>query len=100
MIHAIQATRPRARRVRLALLGGLLAATLTGVLAAPAMADQGHDHGGWHGHGGDRGRGPPRRYDGPRYQGYYQDPNVYYSAPPVIYQPPGASLNFSFPLYR
>ncbi len=96
MKRSNSAIRPRAQRVRLVLVGGLLAGTLTGVLASPVRAEG--DHGRYeHGHG----RGPPRRYDGPSYQGYYRDPNVYYSAPPVMmYQPPGPSLNFNFPLFR
>lgn len=99
MNRSNRAIRPRAHRARLILLGGLLAATLTGVLAGPARAEDGgrgrNEHGHW------QRRGPPERYDGPRYQGYYRDPNVYYSAPPVVmYQPPGASLNFNFPLFR
>ncbi len=104
MNPSIHADPPPAHRVRLLLLGGLLAATLTGGLAGAARAD-GPGHGGW-GHGRNQQghwhrRGPPPRYEGPRYQGYYQQPNVYYSAPPVVmYQSPGPSLNFSFPLYR
>ena len=104
MNRSIRAIRPRAHRVRLALLGGLLATTLTGVLAGPVRAD-GYEHGpgrrAWQDHGREHGRGPPPRYEGPRYQGYYREPDVYYSAPPVVvYQPPGPSLNFSFPLFR
>ena len=107
---------PHVGRVRLGLLGGLLVAALTVGLAAPVLADgynQGRQGGGpghqWQGqrHGpGPRGRNnwhrgrPWARYQGPRYQGYYQQPNVYYSAPPVVYQPPGASVNFSFPFFR
>lgn len=108
MPQPIHATRRAFGPLRVTLLCGLLAATLTGVLAGPALADghdhdrndhghyrQGHDeHGGWH------RRGPPERYDGPRYQGYYRRPDVYYSAPPVVYLPPGGSLNFSIPLFR
>ena len=104
MNRSIRAIRPRARRVRLVLLGGLLATTLTGVLAGPVQAD-GYEHGpgrrAWQDHGREHGRGPPPRYEGPRYQGYYREPDVYYSAPPVVvYQPYGPSLNFSFPLFR
>ncbi len=99
MNRLTRATGSRAGRVRLGLLCGLLAAALTGAAAAPALAD-GHDHR-HQGRHDDRGRrGPPPRYVGPSYQGYYQQPNVYYSAPPVVYQPPGASINFSIPLFR
>ncbi|HVB69555.1 MAG TPA: hypothetical protein VNE67_17035 [Acetobacteraceae bacterium] len=108
MNRLTRATGSRAGRARLGLLCGLLAAALTGAAAAPALAD-GHDYGHHddrghyddRGHHDDRGhRGPPPRYIGPSYQGYYQQPNVYYSAPPVVYQPPGASINFSIPLFR
>ena len=81
MNRSIRAIRPRAHRVRLALLGGLLATTLTGVLAGPVRAD-GYEHGpgrrAWQDHGREHGRGPPPRYEGPRYQGYYREPDVYY----------------------
>ncbi len=103
MNRLTRATGSRADRVRLGLFCGLLAAALTGAAAAPALAD-GHDHGPRgrddRGHDDHGRRGPPPRYEGPGYQGYYQQPNVYYSAPPVVYQPPGASINFSIPLFR
>jgi hypothetical protein len=35
-----------------------------------------------------------------RYDSYHRRPDVYYSAPPLVYQPPGASLNFTFPFYN
>ncbi len=98
MNRSIHAIRPCTRSVTLALLGGLVIIAMTAVLIGPVHAD-GRDHRDWQRHGEDRGRGPPR-YDGPRYQGYYRQPDMYYSAPPVVYQPPGASLNFSFPMFR
>jgi len=79
-----------AARLSLAVGFGLLAVTLGGVLAAPAYAD-GHDH--------DR-RWNDARHDRDRHNDYYRGPTVYYTAPPVVYAPPGASLNFSFPLVR
>ena len=35
-----------------------------------------------------------------RYDSYHRRPDVYYSAPPLVYQPPGAALNFTFPFYN
>ncbi len=109
MTRSIRATRRAFRPLRVTLLCGLLAATLTVPLVRPALAD-GNDH--WrhdHGHNQHRhdedGRRqhhgpPPPRYEGPNYEGYYRQPDVYYSAPPVVYQPPNASIYFSFPLFR
>jgi hypothetical protein len=68
-----------------------LATALIGTLAATAYAD-GHDN-------RDRKHDESRR-DDRRPVEVYRQPDVYYSAPPVVYAPPGASLNFSFPLYR
>ena len=52
--------------------------------------DRDRDHWRWREHG---------------YHDYYRRPDVYYSAPPVVYAPygyyaprPGVSLNFSFPI--
>ena len=108
MTQPIPAPRRAFGPLRVTLLCGLLAATLTGVLARPALADgnghdrndRGHYRHGHDEHGGWQHRGPPPPYDGPRYQGYYRQPDVYYSAPPVVYMPPGGSLNFSIPLFR
>lgn len=73
---------------RLALSLGLAAATLAGASVVPARAN---DHG--------------RRYDHHEWRrGYYRRPDIYYSAPPVIYPPygyyqqPGATFSFSFPI--
>ncbi|MGH7042518.1 MAG: hypothetical protein ACREFY_10340 [Acetobacteraceae bacterium] len=98
MNRLTRATGPRFRQVRLGLLCGLLAAALTGALANPALAN-GRDHRHMS-HRRARHYRPPPRYVGPSYQGYYQQPNVYYSAPPVVYQPQGPSINFSIPLFR
>ena len=80
--------RPSSYRFLLCL--GLAAATLAGPLASAARADD-RDH--------DRGR---HERDGWR-QGYYHRPDVYYSAPPVVYPPygyyqqPGATFSLSIP---
>ncbi len=104
MTRIIQTIPPGARHARLALLGGLLAIALATVLAGHARADgynQGPPRRGPQDNGHGRGRGPPPRYQVPRYRDYYRDPNVYYSAPPVVmYELPSASLNFMFPLFR
>ncbi|HVC59396.1 MAG TPA: hypothetical protein VND19_03390 [Acetobacteraceae bacterium] len=80
-----------ASALRLAMLGALAAATLTGTLAGPAFAD-GHDR------DRERHRNDARRE--PRHYEYYRQPDVYYTAPPVVYAPPGVSINLGFPLYR
>ncbi len=83
-----------ASRLRHAVFAGLAVATLTGALAVPAYADDDHDK-------RDK-RWNESRHEHPRYTGYYGQPNVYYSAPPVVYappayyQPPVAALNFNF----
>jgi hypothetical protein len=74
--------------VRLAVCFAIAMATLAGPFSGLARADnrdRGHGHRGWH-------------------QGYYRRPDIYYSAPPVVYPPygyysqPGATFSFSFPL--
>jgi hypothetical protein len=82
-------------RITGSLLAVLANASLVGILATPAYAD--NDHG-----NGDRNRhwNQPRPVQ-PRYHyGYYRQPDVYYSAPPVVYQPyypqPAPFLNLSF----
>jgi hypothetical protein len=93
----MQMTNPtsRVRFRRLATGFGLAAATLLGPLAGVSYADD-HDR-----------RAEVRHDRGPDHgwrEGYYHRPDIYYSAPPVIYPPmgyyqqPSATLNFSFPL--
>lgn len=61
---------------------------LAGPFAAPARADDDHDHDRRNAphqqqaHHDDRWRAPPR------HDSYDQRPGMYYSAPPVVYQPP------------
>ena len=74
--------------LRLAVFCGLTAATLTGALAVPAYADN-DDHGNRNTHWHEGWREQP-------HYGYYGQPNVYYTAPPVVYAPPVASFNFMF----
>jgi hypothetical protein len=80
-------------RFRFAVCAGLAAAALSGVLASSARADD-RDH----------GRRDHREWRGEWRQGYYHRPDIYYSAPPVIYPPygyyqqPGATFSFSFPI--
>jgi hypothetical protein len=82
-------TRLPASRLRLMVFGALAMATLAGTLAAPAFAD---DH--------DRGRGRNDQRRDWRHDGDNRQPEVYYNAPPVVYVPPGVSINLGFPLYR
>ncbi len=73
--------------LRLAMFCGLATVTLAGALATPAYADNDHDN-------RDKRWNQSRR-EQPRYEGYYGQPNVYYSAPPVVYAPPGALFNLN-----
>jgi len=93
--------------VPLTLLCGLAAATLAGMAATSAAHAADHDD-------HDRGHRQVHREFHPnersrearRYDDDDRRPDVYYSAPPIVYQPPiayqqpGASLNFIFPFYR
>jgi len=80
---------------------GLAAATLTGTLAGPAY---GQDNGNQR-HQAPR-YAPMHRAPPPQYNNgyYYNQPNVYYSAPPVFvappvyYEQPAPLLMFNFPL--
>jgi len=109
MTHPIGVRRPTCT-LRVALVFGLAAATLTGMLAGPAHAE--NDQAQSQNHRGNQGREQGRQHavqqghwqDQHRNYDTYRGPDVYYSAPPVIYQPPsyyeqpGATLNFVFPL--
>lgn len=86
---------------------GLGVAILAAGLAGPAQADD-RDHGNYNG-GRDQPHRPPPpphvvQHDQRRPPHPYDDrdrgPDMYYSAPPVIYQPPGPSLSIILPLYR
>jgi hypothetical protein len=72
----------------------LLAAALALTLCVSAHAeDRGHDE-------HERGRVEHRREEHRPY-GYYGGPPVVYAPAPVYYgQPPGVSLNMSFPFFR
>jgi hypothetical protein len=88
---------------RLAFRLGLMAAVLIGTLPLPARADD-HDHG----RGNGAGRGPQRGHPQQQHRngGYNREPDMYYTAPPVVYLPPtyyqqpGASLSIVIPLFR
>ena len=93
----------QSRQNRMLLL--LAAATMAGLAAFSAHAEQ-DEH---YKHPQEAHREEHRqvvRHDEHRYDGYYRQPNVYYTAPPVIYPPagyyqqPGVSLNFNIPLIR
>jgi hypothetical protein len=83
---------------------GLGAAVLVGSLAGPAYADD-HDNRNqqWNGsrqeHAQQQARQQERWHEQHQYQEYYRRPNVYYSAPPVVYQPPGPSIYLSLPYF-
>ena len=74
--------------VRFALCFGMVIAAVAGPFSGLARADN-HDR--WRDHHGCR-------------EGYYRRPDIYYSAPPVVYPPygyyaqPGATFSFSFPI--
>ena len=111
MTHPIGVRLPTCT-LRLALVFGLAAATLTGMLAGPAHAENEQAQSPSQNHRGNdwRQQGRPHAVQREHWQdqhwnnGTYRGPDVYYSAPPVIYQPPryyeqpGATLNFVFPL--
>jgi hypothetical protein len=101
--------------MRRLVMAGAMAATLAGIGAAPALADDwGHRGDGWHDNGRHEGwrrhewrehewrerQGffAPRYYYPPNY--YYYPPSYTYVPPPVIYPPayvePGLSLGFYF----
>jgi len=98
----------RINSCRTALFAACAAVALTGALATPALAD--NDHGyqnrNWNQSHQEQARQrawqQQRWQEAHRYDGYYRQPNVYYTAPPVVYQPqgyyqqPAASLNFNF----
>jgi hypothetical protein len=90
--------------LRLVVFFGLAAAAMTGSLAAPAFADD-HDNRNqqWNRsrqeHAHQQVQHQEHWREQQRYQGYYRQPNVYYSAPPVVYQPPGESIYFGFPYF-
>ncbi len=101
----VKATRTTARNTtsqasarRLAAILGVAAATLVGPLAWPAQADNNHDR-----------RNEPRqrqvhRQEPRRGASYDHRPDVYYSAPPVVYEPPayqqpGPGLSLTIPFF-
>ena len=82
-----------------------------------SLAAQADEHNGWNRRGAEARHMREReeysreqrwrlkhRNDG--YSGYYRQPAPYYVVPPAVYslpgyhQPPGATLNFSFPFYH
>ncbi len=109
MIDCIRANRP-GPTLRLVVFCGLAVAALSGTLACPAYAD--NDHGNGQGNG-NKHWNEPRRENWQRtrwqeqHRSYdnYRQPDVYYTAPPVIYPPPGyyqqagPSLNFNIPFF-
>jgi len=109
---------------RLAVLVALAAAALTGTLATPAFADNDDWNNGSNQSRQQQSRQQQWRQQQARqeearqraaqqerwreahhYNRYYRQPDVYYTAPPVVYQPPGyyqqsgPSLNLNFPLH-
>jgi hypothetical protein len=110
MTNRIRARLPTST-LRLAVFAGLTAVALAGTLAGPAYADD--DHGNqnkrWNESRQEQAHQKAVQQaqwrEAHRNDGYYRQPDVYYSAPPVVYQPqgyyqqPGASLNFNFPLH-
>lgn len=93
MTHSSRTGRP-GFRYRVALCLGLAAATFCGPLTGLARADDDD----WH---HERHERHWRHHEWR--EGYYRQPDVYYSAPPVVYPPygyyqqPGATFSFSVP---
>lgn len=104
MVRCIRATgggdsaATRALGLRLAAILGLATAMLAGPLTWPAHADNGHDR-----------RNEPHQQQAhrqePRHDGGYDHrPDVYYGAPPVVYEPPvyqqpGPVLSLTIPFF-
>jgi hypothetical protein len=90
--------------LRLVVCFGLAAAAVSGSLAGSAYADD-HDNrnrqsnGSRQEHAHQQIQHQEHWREQQRYQGYYRQPDVYYSAPPVVYQPPGASIYLSIPYF-
>jgi hypothetical protein len=90
--------------LRLVAFFGLAAATLTGSLAGPAYADD-HDNrnrqsnGSRQEHAHQQVHQQEHWQEQRQYHAYNRQPDVYYSAPPVVYQPPGASIYLSIPYF-
>jgi hypothetical protein len=90
--------------LRLAVYFGLAAAALTGSLSGPSYADENDNRDRqWNGshqeHAHQQVRQQEHWQEHQRYQGYYRQPNVYYTAPPVVYQPQGPSIYLSLPYF-
>jgi uncharacterized iron-regulated membrane protein len=103
MANRLRASLP-ASMLGLAVCFGLAVATLTGSLAGLAHADDNDNRNRqWNGsrqeHAHQQVQQQEHRREPQHYQGYYRQPNVYYSAPPVVYQPPGASIYLGFPYF-
>jgi hypothetical protein len=98
MLNRVSAT------LRLIVFFGLAAATVTGSLSGSAYADD-HDNRNrqWNGSRQEHARQQVQHQEHwrgqQRYQSYYGRPDVYNSAPPVVYQPPGASIYLSIPYF-
>jgi hypothetical protein len=85
--------------LRLVVFFALGAVTLTGSLAGPAYADDREWNGSRQEHAHQQVQQQEHRREQHQYQGYYRQPNVYYSAPPVVYQPRGASIYLGVPYF-
>jgi hypothetical protein len=104
MVRSGQMVNQASATLRLVLFAGLGAAGLTGSIAAPAHANnQENGDRQWNGsrqeHPHQQVQQQQHWQEQHRYQGYYRQPNVYYSAPPVVYQPPGASIYLGIPYF-
>jgi hypothetical protein len=90
--------------LRLVVFFGLATATVSGSLAGSAYADD-HDNrnrqsnGSRQEHANQQVQHQEHWREQQRYQSYYRRPDVYSSAPPVVYQPPGASIYLSIPYF-
>jgi hypothetical protein len=103
MINRIRARCP-GPTFRLAVFCGLAAAALSGTLACPAYADNENDHRNKHWNESRQAQAHQQNWQRAQWQEQrYRQPDVYYTAPPVVYPPPGyyqqpgPSFTFSIP---
>jgi hypothetical protein len=107
MINRIRASRPGST-LRLVVFCGLAAAAFSGTLACPAYADNDHGkgHGNWNKRWNESRQENWQRTHWREQHRSYRQPDLYYTAPPVVYSPPGyyqqqpgPLLNLSIPFF-
>jgi hypothetical protein len=89
MTNRIRASRPGST-FRLAVFCGLAATALSGTLNYPAYADNDNDHQNKHWNNPRQVQAHQQNWQQTHWQAQrYHQPDVYYTAPPVVYPPPG-----------